>query len=52
VEIPKGKITIDNKFIKSLEKKEIVKKGELVLFIHGPIWKKSGETNTLSLVNI
>lgn len=49
IKIPNGKIVIDE-LIKNLEKKGVTKKGETALFTYGPIWKKPGGTNTLSLI--
>jgi pyruvate kinase len=41
-----------DELIELLQKAEVVKSGERIVMVHGKYWKKSGFTNTLSLLDI
>ncbi|NCN03772.1 MAG: pyruvate kinase, partial [Candidatus Pacebacteria bacterium] len=41
-----------DELIDHLKKAEVVKSGDRIVMVHGKYWKKSGFTNTLSLLDI
>jgi pyruvate kinase len=41
-----------DELVKELKKAEIINKGERIVMVHGKHWKKSGFTNTLSLLDV
>lgn len=46
-----AELTVDE-LVEHLKKADIVKAGERIVMVHGKHWKKSGFTNTLSLLDI
>lgn len=52
IEMPEGHSIVSEKVLEECKKQGIVQKGEMVLFIHGAVWKKPGLTNTMSIVRI
>jgi hypothetical protein len=50
--MPEGLAIVPDKILEECKKLGIVNKGEMVLFIHGAVWRKPGLTNTMSVVRI
>lgn len=52
MEMPEGFSIVPEKLILECKKRGIVQKGEMIIFIHGAVWKKPGLTNTMSIIRI
>ncbi len=47
-----GMITTTHDVIKELKTKQLIAAGDKIIFIHGSTWRKSGMTNTVSIMTI
>jgi pyruvate kinase len=52
LEMREGTVITAEDFVEKLKKNGVLKSGEKVIMVHGKRWKKSGFTNTLSIVEV